>query len=261
VRQLLRNWLPESPRLCALALLVLGDAVRTPNVSHADPVMVNMKGEQIKLHGQWQDYDDQEDRILKRAYLVGQPNVRFHLRGQDYEYSFKTMRQKNLKTDKERNIRPPPGPRPPKQALLPTGPMVITTVGAGQSGQMITVPCPNNPGNNINVFVPPAAKPGSKMAVPIPSKGESVEEVQKKQRKHDEETGTKGQKWSTGGKVAATGAAVAGVAAVGVGGVLLGDHLAGGDLATSIGEAAVDAGEDAVDAVGEWAPEAAEATT
>merc|ERR1711904_160373 len=198
-------------------------------------------------------------RILKRAYLVGQPNARFHLRGQDYEYSFRKMRQRSLKTRKEREIRPPPGPRPPKHALLPTGPMVIITVGTGQPGQMITVPDPNNPGSTINVFVPPGAKPGSKMAVPIPQKGESIEAVQEKQKKHDE-TKKKG-KWSTGAKVAAGGAALVGVGAVGVGGVILGDHLAGGDMAGDIGAAVVDAAEvigdgvtDAADAVADWAP-------
>jgi len=205
------------------------------------------------------NYESQEDMILKRAWMTGQNNAKFELRGQKYEYNFRKMVQINKDTNRERKIRPPLGPRPPKKPLLPSGPMIILTVKQDQPGSMISVPDPNNMGQNILVFVPAHAKPGSKMAVPIPSNGESVEEVQKKQRKHDEETGTKGQKWSTGGKVAATGAAVAGVAAVGVGGVLLGDHLAGGDLAASIGEAAVDAGEDAVDAVGEWAPEAAEA--
>merc|ERR1719333_1160208 len=65
---------------------------------------------QIKLEGHWQDYDEQEDRILKRALLVGQKNVRFQLRGQRYEYNFETMRQKNLNTKKERSIRAPPLP-------------------------------------------------------------------------------------------------------------------------------------------------------
>merc|ERR1711971_1511193 len=127
---------------------------------------------------------------------------------------------------------------------------------------MITVPDPNNAGQQINVFVPPEAKAGAKTAIPIPRKGESVEEVQAKQKQHAEEQ--KG-KWSTGGKIATTGAALVTVGAVGVGGVILGDHLAGGDMAETIGEAVVDAGEavgdgvtDAIDAVGDWAPGAFE---
>merc|ERR1712046_435364 len=112
---------------------------------------------QIKLEGQWHDYDEQEDRILKRAWLVGQKNVRFQLRGQRYEYNFEKMRQKNLNTKKERSIRPPPGPRPPKHALLPTGPMTVVTVGDGLQGKVMTVADPNNPGQTIDVHVPPGA--------------------------------------------------------------------------------------------------------
>merc|ERR1719152_410674 len=114
---------------------------------------------------------------------------------------------------------------------------------------MVPVNDPNNPGQTIQVFVPAHAKPGAKMMVPIPAKGESVEDVQKKQKKHDEENGTKGQAWSTGAKVATGGAALA---AVGVGGVLLGDHLAGGELATTIGEEVADGAVEGADVVGEW---------
>jgi len=220
---------------------------------------------QIKLESSWKDYAKQEDMILKRAYMTGQKNAKFHLRGQNYEYNFKKMVQKNKDTKKERSIRPPCGPKPPSKPLLPTGPMIILTVKAGQPGTMIPVADPNNPGQTIQVFVPKHAKVGQKLAVPIPGKGESVADVSAKQERHDAEHGTK-TGWSTGAKVAAGGAAVAGVAAVGVGGVILGDHLAGGDMAGTIGEAAVDASEwavdaggDAVDAVGDWAPGAAEA--
>merc|ERR1711971_906126 len=127
--------------------------------------------------------------------------------------------------------------------------MVVVKVLAGQPGQMTTVPDPNNPGRQINVFVPPQAKVGSKMAIPIPKKGESVAQVQEKQRRHAEKQ--KG-KWSTGGKIATAGAALVAVGAVGVGGVILGDHLAGGDMAETIGETAVDVGE----AIGDFAEDA-----
>merc|ERR1719282_1594272 len=69
---------------------------------------------QIQLEGKWQDYNQEEDGVLKRAFLIGQPNTRFHLRGQDYEYSFETFTQQNLSTQRERKIRPPPGMRPPQ---------------------------------------------------------------------------------------------------------------------------------------------------
>jgi len=202
---------------------------------------------QIKLEGQWHDYDEQEDRILKRAWLVGQKNVRFQLRGQSYEYSFERMRQKNLNTKKERSIRPPPGLRQPKHALLPSGPMTVITVADGQQGNVMNVSDPNNPGQTINVHVPPSAKAGAKMAVPLPAKGENVQAVQEKQRKHDEEKTKK--HWSKGAKVAASGAALVGLGAVGVGGVILGDALTGGDMADSIGAFAVEAGDATADGV------------
>merc|ERR1711879_845852 len=185
------------------------------------------------LAGKFQDYEDQEDLILKRAYMTGQRNAKFQVRGQSYEYNFVEMTQKNKDSEKERRIRPPLGPRPPKQPLLPRGPVIIITVGTGQPGTTITVKDPNNPGQTVHVCVPHHAKPGQKMAVPVPKKGESVEEVQKKQTKHDEEHGTKTSGWSTSGKVAAGGTALVGLGAVGVGGVILGDHLAGGDMAES----------------------------
>merc|ERR1711939_547505 len=188
----------------------MGDGHGKRHGKHTQP-----KKWQIKLEGHWQDYDEQEDRILKRAWLVGQKNVRFHLRGQRYEYNFEKMRQKNLTTSKERSIRPPPGLRPPKHALLPTGPMTVVTVSDGQQGKVMTIPDPHHAGQTINVHVPPGAKAGSKMAVPLPAKGESVQAVQEKQRKHDEEKKRKGR--STGAKVATGGAALVGVGAIGVG--------------------------------------------
>jgi len=210
---------------------------------------------QIVLENKFQDYGDQEDMILKRAYMTGQKNARFELRGQRYEYNFSKMLQINRDTNKVRRIRAPCGTRPPRKPILPTGPMIIITVRAGQAGTMISLKDPNNPSQTIQVYVPAHARPGQKLAVPIPRKGEAVEEVQQKQKRHDEEHGTKSTGWSTGGKVAAGGMAVA---AVGVGGVILGDHLAGGDLAETIGEGAVDAAEDAADAVGDWGAAVAE---
>jgi len=220
---------------------------------------------QIILGGKWKDYGRDEDAVMKRAYMTGNKKCKFNLRGQHYEYDFKKMVQINKDTRKERKIRPPQGaPKPPKKPILPTGPMVILSVKAGQPGTVIQIDDPNNPGQKISVAVPAHAKPGSKMAIPLPAKGESVEVVTKRQEAHDKETGAK-TGWSTGAKVAAGGAAAVGVAAVGVGGVILGDHLAGGDLAETIGEAVVDAGEAAVDAaedageaIADWAPGAAE---
>mmetsp|Transcript_43463 Transcript_43463/g.68852 ORF Transcript_43463/g.68852 Transcript_43463/m.68852 type:complete len:305 (+) Transcript_43463:114-1028(+) len=211
---------------------------------------------QIKLDGHWKDYGDEEDRVLKRAYMVGNSEVKYCLRDQYYKYDFQNWKQINESTGKTRDIRRPYGfPPPPKASILPTGPMVVVKVKAGQPGQMITVPDPNNPGQSINVFVPPTAKVGSKMAVPVPKKGESVSDVQAKQKKHQEEQKASG-KWSTGGKIAASGAALVAVGAVGVGGVVLGDHLAGGDMAETIADTTVDVAEDVGEAIGDFAEDA-----
>lgn len=204
---------------------------------------------QIKLDNQWKDYDENEDRILKRAYLCGQKNCKFHLRGQDYSYDFGKMMQMNLVSKKIREIRPPLGFKAPQRALLPSGPMTVITVRPGQPGQCIQIPNPNNPSQQVSVYVPPLAKAGSKMAVPLPAKGESIQAVQQKQKEHEKIGG-----WSTGGKIAAAGAGLVAVGAVGVGGVVLGDHLAGGDMAADIGAAVVDVGE----AVGDVAVDAGE---
>mmetsp|Transcript_3487 Transcript_3487/g.7605 ORF Transcript_3487/g.7605 Transcript_3487/m.7605 type:complete len:290 (-) Transcript_3487:386-1255(-) len=179
---------------------------------------------QIKLSGKWEDYGREEDMVLKRAYLVGQPNAKFSLRGQHYEYNFTKMLQKNLGTKKEREIRPPPGLSAPQKPLLPKGSMVVLTVRKGQAGQTIELADPNNPGKKIQVNVPRGAKPGQKMAVPVPEKGETVEQVQEKQKSH-----------STGAKLAMGTAAVAAVAGTAVGGVILGDHLSGGAVGDAIG--------------------------
>mmetsp|Transcript_43461 Transcript_43461/g.68846 ORF Transcript_43461/g.68846 Transcript_43461/m.68846 type:complete len:303 (+) Transcript_43461:110-1018(+) len=211
---------------------------------------------QIKLDGHWKDYGEEEDKVLKRAYMVGNSEVKYCLRDQYYKYDFQNWKQINESTGKTRDIRRPYGfPPPPKASILPTGPMVVVKVKAGQPGQMITVPDPNNPGQSINVFVPPTAKVGSKMAVPVPKKGESVSDVQAKQKKHQEEQKASG-KWSTGGKIAASGAALVAVGAVGVGGVVLGDHLAGGDMAETIADTTVDVAEDVGEAIGDFAEDA-----
>jgi len=205
---------------------------------------------QITLSGQWEDYDKQEDMVLKRAYLVGQPNARFSLRGQQYEYNFKKMIQKNLGTKKVREIRPPYGMTAPKQALLPKGSMVVLTVKKGQAGQTIEIPDPNNPGKKVQVNVPKGARPGSKMAVPVPEKGEEIEKVQERQKSH-----------STGAKIAMGTAGVAAVGGLAVGGVILGDHLTDGAvgdaIGVDIGGAVADAGAAVEGAAGDVAEAAA----
>merc|ERR1719478_121913 len=124
---------------------------------------------QIQLSGQWKDYDKAEDQILKRAYLTGFPKAKFHLRGQDYEYDFQKMAQINVHSRKERPIRPPPMVKPPAQPLVPPGPTMVVVVPQNPQGMMM-VPHPQLPGEQIQVQVPPGAKPGQNMVVPVPKK-------------------------------------------------------------------------------------------
>merc|ERR1719203_1262449 len=103
-----------------------------------------MKGKfQILLSGTWKDYGVEEDSTLKRAYLVGFPHAKFHLRGNEYEYDFQTWTQKNLRTKKDRQIRPPKGMTAPPKPVLPPGPMIVISVPAG-SAQSVEIHDPNH---------------------------------------------------------------------------------------------------------------------
>uniref|UniRef100_A0A7S2QHF1 WWE domain-containing protein n=1 Tax=Zooxanthella nutricula TaxID=1333877 RepID=A0A7S2QHF1_9DINO len=174
--------------------------------------------------------------------MVGQPNVRFHLRGQDYEYNFESMRQRNLNSSKEREIRPPQSMAAPPKPILPLGYMTVIRVPQG-AGKTMEIQDPNTPGQKITVALPPGASPGKHMAVPLPGKGEDVQAVMEKQKSG----------WPAAAKAVAGAVGVGGVA---VGGVVLGEHLSGGAIseATGIGEIATAAEwtEGAVGDAGEW---------
>jgi len=193
---------------------------------------------QVNLGGDWKDYDQLEDTVLKRAYLVGQPNAKFTIRGQTYAYDFIKMVQRNVGSGKERKVRAPPHMEAPKDPLLPPGPMVVIPVPPG-GGKSTTIQDPNNPGQQITVAIPPMAKPGSQIAVPIPGPGEDVSTVVEKQKG-----------WRTGAKVAAGAAAVGALA---VGGVVLGEHFSGGAVSGWLDEAGADWAAGAVGDAGEWA--------
>jgi len=198
---------------------------------------------QIELLGQWTDYGEEEDKILKRAYMSGFPNAKFHLRGQNYMYDFKRMVQKNTGTGKERQIRPPMRMKPPAKPLVPEGPTMVIKVRKGQAGKKIKVPHPKDPSVNIIVVVPARAKTGQELLIPIPAipAGEVASCDQKPVG------------WSTGAKVAAGGAA----AALVVGGAILYTDEGAQEWVAS---AAGDVGEFVAphaEAAGEWVAAAA----
>merc|ERR1711912_207482 len=209
----------------------------------------------------FEDYNNQEDKILKRAFMAGFPNARFSLRGQKYEYDFRNMMQTNVGTGKSRAIRAPNRWKAPKKPLVPPGKTTVVNVPRGAPGTTIQVPYPGMPGAFIAVNVPKSAKPGQAMLVPVPECPADASAATSEARAVKSSSSRSGG-WSTGGKVVAGTAAVVGVGAAAVGGAILGEHIAehgveatleaAGDGLADAGEAiedfAVDAGEFIVDA-------------
>merc|ERR1712070_919310 len=173
----------------------------------------------------------------------------------------------NTDSRKERSIRQPKSWKAPSKPLVPAGPTTVVTVPPGSAGTTIQVPHPRIKGVFISVHVPPSAKAGQAMLVPVPSQtGTSAKRTSapKTTASPAGADASSGSSWSTGGKVAAGTAA--GVAAFGgaVGGAILGDHIAEHGLdatGDAVGEGIVDAAEAtedfAVDA-GEFTVDAAE---
>lgn len=213
--------------------------------AHGRKLQKNFKF-QVNLSEKWTDFGVEEDRLLKRAYLIGHDSARCRIRGQSYIYSFREMTQTNSNSGRTRQLRRPYGWRRPGRPLLPVGSAVIVTVRPGQSGTVIEISNPSKQGELIKVSVPAHAKPGSKLAVPVPSPGESVADVVKKQEEQQRREG-----WSTGGKVAAGLGGVALAGGLVVGGALLGDHLADGTAAVDAAGAVADAGVAIADVAGD----------
>merc|ERR1711988_24684 len=180
---------------------------------------------QVKLGGKWQDYDNQEDKILKRAFMAGFPNAKFSLRGQKYEYDFKNMTQINKGTGKTRAIRAPNKWKAPKEPLVPPGKTTVVNVPRGAPGTTIQVPYPGRPGAFIAVNVPKSAKPGQAMLVPVPDVPCDALATASAARGAEASPAARAG-WSTGAKVAAVSGAVVAAGAGAVGGAILGDHIA-----------------------------------
>jgi len=221
--------------------------------------IVNMSKFQVKLEGVFRDYEAQEDKLVKRAFMTGFKQVDFQFRGQKYKYDFNKMTQTNSGTGKSRDIRPPHGWKAPAKQLVPKGKTICLTIRPGQPGKCIKVNHPEAPGSKFKVNVPKSAKVGQKMLVPLPDVSKAVYGGRgsgggggDSGAKPGQEKGSTG--WSTGAKVAA-GAGLVGVgAAAGALGVHAAEH---GVEAT--GDMLVEGVGDAADAVEEWVPDAAEA--
>jgi len=150
------------------------------------------------------------------------------------------MTQKNLDTGKVRNMRAPQGMLAPPSSMLPECELMFVTLTKAHKGKKtISVTHPKTK-ESIEVAIPAKAKPGQRIAVPIPRENQTVADVAKAQEKHN-------RGLSAGAKAAIGVTAVAGAGAAVVGGVILGDHLAGGTLAEDIADGAVDVAEDIAD--------------
>lgn len=221
---------------------------------------------QVKLSGDWKDYSKDEDRVLKRAFLAGFANARYSFRGHRYECNFSKMTQKNVGTGKVREMRAPHKWTAPPAPICKAGPTKCVRVPEGAAGTTIHVPHPKAKGQFIAVQVPPKARAGQSMLVPVPEPEPTpvAEEVPvaapmaAPAAPAPAPAPVKGKKgWSTGTKVAAVGA----VGGLAVAGAVLGEHIAEegwdatledlGDAATDAGEAIVDGGEAAVDWIGD----------
>merc|ERR1711988_2037410 len=81
--------------------------------------------------------------------------------GQQYEVSFSSMQQKNLRTGKPREIRPPYKWKQPEKPIVDPGPTFCIKVPAGAPGTCIQVPHPKDKSQFISVNVPASAKVGA----------------------------------------------------------------------------------------------------
>merc|ERR1719433_1991330 len=178
------------------------------------------------------------------------------------------MSQTNQASGKARDIRPPFKWKAPEKPITAAGPTFAITVPPGAPGTTIQVPHPKQPGQMIAVNVPPTAKVGQAMLVPIPTGAPAAlpaAEVKGEYKPVDHKDEKEKKKWSTGAKVAAAAGGAVVVGGLAVGGAMLGEHIAEegwdatmadlGDVATTAGEGIADGAEAAVD----WTGDAADA--
>lgn len=209
---------------------------------------------QIKLSGHWKDYDDKENKMLVQAFMSGFPKAKMKVRGNNYEYDFKKMKQINTESGREIDIRAPSNlkAKAPKAPIVPEGPTICIKVPPGSPGTKIQIPHPKAPGEVIAVDVPAKAKVGAAMLVPVPPVGSAA--VSRAPAPAAAPAGGGGM---GAGKKAALG--VVGVAAVGaaaVGGVVIADAIESGaaeDALADAGDAIADAAADAGDAIADGA--------
>lgn len=179
------------------------------------------KGErfQIKIQGQWKDYDTTEDKLLKCGFMSGVPILKLKHHGNLYEYDFKQCQQRNVSSGRMREIRPPHKWKAPSQPVVPASKMTTIKLTAGQPGKVICLRHPS--GGSYTIKVPASAREGQTMLVPVPENAMDASELARFLARC--ECGK-----TTGSKVAiGLGGAVA-AAAIGGGAAISSDMIAGG---------------------------------
>lgn len=114
---------------------------------------------------------------MKRAYMSGHKRAKYTLRGNRYECDFVRMKQKNIESGRERDIRPPHKMKPPSKPLVPSGPVMVVKVPPCSAGKIIQVPHPQDKSQMISVQIPNRAHVGQAMTVPVPPLGKSPADI------------------------------------------------------------------------------------
>lgn len=178
---------------------------------------------QVKIRGKWEDFQTDEDMILKHAFQAGFPVIVYTYHEQAYRCDFKNMTKKNIHSDRVHEIRPPYTWRPPSQTTQAEV-AIFVQVGPNTEGTTIQIQNPENEKHPVFVAVPQNAKVGQAMLVPIVPIVNSPPAMPMKTK----------AALATSGLLAAGSLAVAGL--------MLGDVLTGGGGIEELGEAAATVG-------------------
>mmetsp|Transcript_33249 Transcript_33249/g.62097 ORF Transcript_33249/g.62097 Transcript_33249/m.62097 type:complete len:214 (-) Transcript_33249:150-791(-) len=154
---------------------------------------------QVRLGGVWKDFEYEDSKVLKTALKAGHMICWYSCHGKFYEYDFKRMQQRSVKTGNVRQIRPPY--RWASTARVDAAekpPVKVIRVPPGSAGTTIYTAHPKIAGRRIPIFVPAEARDMQMMMVPVPEEDEplapSTEEEEEEEQDTDAEWDTE---WET----------------------------------------------------------------
>mmetsp|Transcript_140483 Transcript_140483/g.244615 ORF Transcript_140483/g.244615 Transcript_140483/m.244615 type:complete len:222 (+) Transcript_140483:71-736(+) len=152
---------------------------------------------QVRLGGVWKDFEYEDSKVLKTALKAGHMICWYSCHGKFYEYDFKRMQQRNVKTGNVRQIRPPY--RWASTARVDAAekpPVKVIRVPPGSAGTTIYTAHPKIAGRRIPIFVPAEARDMQMMMVPVPEEDEplapSTEEEEEEEEDTDEHPAARG---------------------------------------------------------------------